>query len=90
LATVLLDALRSQLSQLCVQRLVAQAMSSCPPENVITNYNQCVRLQTDMYEPLPLWSYLFWGAEYWLARQQLGDGSYLGAFTRVLEDSRTA
>lgn len=67
-----------------------QAMSSCPPEKVITNYNWCMQLQTDTYQPLRLWSYLFWGAEYWLARQQLGDSSYLGAFMRVLQNSRTA
>jgi hypothetical protein len=30
------------------------------------------------------WAYLFWGAEYWLLRQQHGDPSYLEAFTRIL------
>jgi hypothetical protein len=30
-------------------------------------------------------AYLFWGAEYWVLRQQQGDPRYLRAFGRVLE-----
>lgn len=29
-------------------------------------------------------AFLFWGAEYWLLRQQCGDESYVGAFKRIL------
>ena len=44
-----------------------QAMSSCRPEHVISNYNRAMQWQRDRRDPLPLWSYLFWGAEYWLS-----------------------
>jgi hypothetical protein len=53
-------------------------MASCLPEHVIENYNACVRW------PCRPEAYLFWGAEYWLARERAGDPSYLGAFSRVL------
>jgi hypothetical protein len=59
-----------------------QAMASCPPERVIENYNRCLRLARETGGPLD--TYLFWGAEYWLLRQQAGDESYLRAFERVL------
>jgi hypothetical protein len=59
-----------------------RAMASCPPERVIQNYNRCVVLGRESGGALD--AYLFWGAEYWLLRQQAGDGSYLGAFERVL------
>ena len=57
---------------------------SCPPEQLIDNYNAALRwsLKAD-----PLYAYLFWGAEYWLLRNQSGDPSYLQAFARVLENS---
>lgn len=57
------------------------AMFSCQPEQLIENYNECMRW------PVNLYAYLFWGAEYWLARQRSGDPSYLSAFARVLEES---
>jgi hypothetical protein len=57
-----------------------QAMFSCLPEHVISNYNACVGTSA-------LYAYLFWGAEYWLLRRQGGDSSYLQAFARVLEVS---
>lgn len=57
------------------------AMYSCLPEHVITNYNQCLA------EDSRLWAYLFWGAEYWIARHHHGDPSYLSAFDRVLTES---
>ena len=59
------------------------AIYSCMPEQVIENYNQCMRWarQAD----LPLDSYLFWGAEYWALREQSGDSSYIEAFARILQ-----
>jgi hypothetical protein len=59
-----------------------RAMASCPPERVIENYNRCVVQARESGRPLE--SNLFWGAEYWLLRQQAGDESYLGAFERIL------
>jgi len=59
-----------------------RVMASCPPERVIENYNRCMALARESGGALE--AYLFWGAEYWLARQQGGDGSYLGAFERIL------
>jgi Beta-galactosidase len=55
-----------------------QAMFSCLPEHIISNYNACMSIPA-------LYAYLFWGGEYWLLRQQGGDDSYLRAFARVLE-----
>jgi hypothetical protein len=57
-----------------------QAMFSCLPEHVIANYNACVSVPE-------LYAYLFWGAEYWLQRNQTGDASYLRAFARLLEQA---
>jgi hypothetical protein len=37
------------------------------------------------HTPADLYAYLFWGAEYWLLRQQSGDARYLQAFARILE-----
>ena len=34
--------------------------------------------------------YLFWGAEYWLARERGGDPSYLRAFARARRGSASA
>src|SRR5580698_9198077 len=52
-----------------------RAMYSCRPEDLIANYSRWMgqvgpgrRVMDD---------YLFWGAEYWLAREQQGDPSYL-------------
>jgi hypothetical protein len=59
-----------------------RAMASCPPERVIENYNRCVGLARQSRSTLE--AYLFWGAEYWLLRQQAGDESYLSAFERIL------
>jgi hypothetical protein len=58
---------------------------SCPPEQVIANYNLALRHARN--RGVNLEAYLFWGAEYWLARQRAGDSSYLQAFARVLEHS---
>jgi hypothetical protein len=60
-----------------------RAMFSCPPEDVIGNYNHC--LGWARRTGVPLDAYLFWGAEYWLLRQQGGDPRYLDAFMRVLQ-----
>lgn len=59
-----------------------KAMYSCLPEQVIENYNACLRWSR---QDAPLYAYLFWGAEYWILREQSGDSSYLQAFARVLE-----
>jgi glycosyl hydrolase family 42 (putative beta-galactosidase) len=62
-----------------------QTMYSCPPEQVIANYNDCVGWAKP--GAASLYAYLFWGAEYWLRRDQDGDASYLQAFARVLEQA---
>jgi len=59
-----------------------QGMYSCLPEQVILNYNTCMRRST---KEAPLYAYLFWGAEYWILRKQHADSSYLQAFARILE-----
>jgi Beta-galactosidase len=60
-----------------------RGMYSCLPERIIVNYNTCMRWS--QREATPLYAYLFWGAEYWVLRQQCADGSYLRAFARILE-----
>jgi len=60
-------------------------MYSCLPEQVIGNYNQCMRWGRE--GPPDAWAYLFWGAEYWAARQRSGDPSYIQAFARVLNSA---
>ncbi|MBV9323745.1 MAG: hypothetical protein JO352_08175 [Chloroflexi bacterium] len=57
----------------------AGVMYSCSPEQMLHTYNTCLRWTPDLD------AYLFWGAEYWLLRDQGGDPSYLRAFARVLE-----
>jgi hypothetical protein len=59
-----------------------KGMYSCLPEQVITNYNTCLRWSR---REAPLYAYLFWGAEYWILRRQCNDLSYLQAFARILE-----
>jgi hypothetical protein len=61
-----------------------QGMYSCLPEQVITNYNTCMRWSQ---REASLYAYLFWGAEYWMLRKQCADSSYLQAFARILENS---
>jgi hypothetical protein len=61
-----------------------QGMYSCLPEQVITNYNMCMRWTR---QEASLYAYLFWGAEYWMLRKQCGDSSYLQAFARILENA---
>lgn len=60
-----------------------QGMYSCLPEQVIENYNQCMRRAEQ--ESFRLYAYLFWGAEYWVLRSQSGDPRYIQAFARLLE-----
>jgi hypothetical protein len=62
---------------------VLGGMFSCMPEHVIHNYNQCMTWARQGSTPLQ--AYLFWGAEYWMLRQQTGDPRYLAAFSRILE-----
>jgi hypothetical protein len=59
-----------------------RGMFSCLPEHVIGTYNSAMRL--GRAAGCDWWAYLFWGAEYWLLRDQQGDDRYLGAFSRVL------
>ncbi|GCE07032.1 beta-galactosidase [Dictyobacter aurantiacus] len=61
-----------------------QGMYSCPPEQVIINYNTCLGWSRP---ELPLYAYLFWGAEYWMLRQRSADASYLQSFARILDQS---
>ncbi len=68
-----------------------QGMYSCLPEHVIGNYNAWMNESgggAGAIHHLPLYAYLFWGAEYWMLRKQSGDSSYLGAFARILERSK--
>lgn len=58
---------------------------SCPPERIITNFNDCIEWAADAAATLD--AYLFWGAEYWLLRDRAGDGAYLSAFTRVMSSA---
>jgi hypothetical protein len=60
-------------------------MYSCLPEHLIDTYNQW--LSPDSRGNRALYAYLFWGAEYWVRRQQSGDPRYLQAFAHVLEQS---
>ncbi|MBJ7597075.1 beta-galactosidase [Candidatus Nephthysia bennettiae] len=62
-----------------------RAMYSCPPEDLIANYNRS--LSWARRSGVDLEAYLFWGAEYWLLRQRDGDPSYLEAFIRVLDSA---
>jgi hypothetical protein len=63
----------------------SQGMYSCLPEHVIDNYNQWMRWSRQAETSLD--AYLFWGAEYWMLRQQSGDPGYLQAFARVLDNA---
>jgi hypothetical protein len=55
---------------------------SCLPEDVIHNYNRCLRWSRP---DTRLYAYLFWGAEYWVLRQErYQDPRYLQAFARIL------
>jgi hypothetical protein len=60
-------------------------MYSCTPEDMIENYNRCL----SWAEPpaVPLYAYLFWGAEYWVLRDQSHDSRYLEAFARIVENA---
>jgi hypothetical protein len=61
-----------------------QAMYSCPPEQVIRNYDAWLG---ESGPESGLYAYLFWGAEYWLLRKRGGDSNYLQAFARILENA---
>jgi glycosyl hydrolase family 42 (putative beta-galactosidase) len=63
----------------------ARIAYSCPPERIIQNYNDCLHWARSAGTGLS--AYLFWGAEYWVMRDQQGHSSYLDAFARVLAQS---
>jgi len=65
-----------------------KTMYSCAPEQLIDNYNHC--LKSAGAAGATLFAYLFWGAEYWLARAQLGDLSYIEAWRRILGEGSSA
>jgi hypothetical protein len=62
-----------------------RGMYSCLPEDLIGNYNRC--LEEARQANVELDAYLFWGAEYWILRQERGDSRYLEAFARVLDSA---
>jgi hypothetical protein len=59
-----------------------RGLYSCLPEQVIETYNQCMARARQAHTDL--FAYLFWGAEYWILRQQSGDTRYIDAFGRIL------
>ena len=61
----------------------ARGAMHCSAATVIGTYDDSLRGS----EGGRLSAYLFWGAEYWVRRRSAGDGSYLDAFERVLEES---
>jgi hypothetical protein len=61
---------------------VGWTMYSCAPEQVIRNYNRWMQWAREAVFPLE--AYLFWGAEYWVLREQCGDPRYIQAFARIL------
>ncbi len=61
-----------------------RAMYSCLPEQLIANYNTCMGWSG---ADVSLYAYLFWGAEYWMLRQQCADPSYMQAFARIVENA---
>ncbi len=56
-----------------------RTLYSCGPHHLLENFNAA------MANPA-IEAYLFWGAEYWVLREQSGDPTYLQAFARVLND----
>jgi Beta-galactosidase len=65
--------------------LHGREMYSCRPHHVIDNYNRSIVMARQA--GIPLEAYLFWGAEYWVAREMLGDRRYLQAFKRILNSA---
>jgi Beta-galactosidase len=61
-----------------------RASSSCAPDRLVHNYNECLRWNR---HGTRLSAYLFWGAEYWVMRDRHGDPRYLDAFARILEQA---
>lgn len=61
-----------------------RAMFSCRPEDIIRNYNAAMEWSAP---DRPIYAYLFWGAEYWILRDESGDPSYLQAFARILDEA---
>jgi hypothetical protein len=61
-----------------------RAMFSCRPEDAVRNYNSAMEWSD---QESPTYAYLFWGAEYWVLRDQSGDPGYLQAFARILDEA---
>ena len=61
-----------------------RAMFTCGPHHLIENYNAAMGWSDPQTSP---YGYLLWGAEYWILRARSGDGSYLGAFERLLQEA---
>ncbi|MGO8948763.1 MAG: beta-galactosidase [Ktedonobacterales bacterium] len=61
-----------------------RGMYSCLPEHIVQNYNSWMHWSRPVG---PLYAYLFWGAEYWIVREQTQDPYYLQAFARILENA---
>ncbi len=59
------------------------ALYSCTPQNLIENYN----FWASCAECRPMYSYLFWGAEYWVLRANNGNRQYLDAFAKILSNA---
>ncbi|MGH7640380.1 MAG: beta-galactosidase [Candidatus Dormibacteria bacterium] len=64
--------------------MVPQTPYSCGPERLILNYNLALGPPG---APPAVSDYFFWGLEYWLRRESLGDPSYMDAFARILRES---
>ncbi len=62
-----------------------RSMASCTPDLVIRNYNRCLGWAREA--DFPLDAYIFWGAEYWILREQSGDPRYRQAVLRILENA---
>ena len=60
-----------------------RAMFSCRPEDMIRAFNEAMSWSRPEN---PIYAYLFWGAEYWILRDQSGDPTYLEAFARILDE----
>jgi hypothetical protein len=60
------------------------AMFSCLPDDIIRNYNAAMEWSAP---EVPIYAYLFWGADYWILRDGSGDPSYLQAVARILAEA---
>jgi len=58
---------------------------SCGPAEAVRNYNAAMDWSA---QDEPIYAYLFWGAEYWVLREQSGDPSYMQAVARIVEEGK--